>query len=170
MVSSLTSPSPVSVSARLSPWSSRAPLSNGNALNSDRCSKLEMKKEIALASSSLKRILQGLDRQCISLGSVQERRLNPMHVLCSSSSTSSSPPVPVSSREDETSSSFVLLNVSLFCVFFETLVLWEPSWCTMEKGILVFAFLRNLSCNFVTLSGNWLSENMIHKLGNKRLP
>ncbi|CAK9867599.1 unnamed protein product [Sphagnum jensenii] len=40
------------------------------------------------------------------LGSVQERRLNPMHVLCSSSSTSSSPPVPVSSREDETSSSF----------------------------------------------------------------
>jgi hypothetical protein len=123
MVSSLTSPSPVSVSARLSPWSSRAPLSNGNALNSDRCSKLEMKKEIALASSSLKRILQGLDRQCISLGSVQERRLNPMHVLCSSSSTSSSPPVPVSSREDETSSSFVLLNVSLFCVFFETLVL-----------------------------------------------
>ncbi|KAH9535609.1 hypothetical protein CY35_17G062300 [Sphagnum magellanicum] len=110
MVSSLTSPSPVSVSARLSPWSSRAPLSNGNALNSDRCSKLEMKKEIAPASSSLKRILQGLDRQCISLGSVQERRLNPMHVLCSSSSTSSSPPARVSSLEDETSSSFVLLN------------------------------------------------------------
>jgi hypothetical protein len=110
MVSSLTSPSPVSVSARLSPWSSRAPFSNGNALNSDRCSKLEMKKEIALASFSLKRILQGLDRQCTSLGSVQERRLNPMHVLCSSSSTSSSPPAPVSSREDESSSSFVLLN------------------------------------------------------------
>jgi len=122
MVSSLTSPSPVSVSARLSPWSSRAPLSNGNALNSDRCSKLEMKKEIAPASSSLKRILQGLDRQCISLGSVQERRLNPMHVLCSSSSTSSSPPARVSSLEDETSSSFVLLNVSLFCVCF-----WNPS-------------------------------------------
>ncbi|CAM6041882.1 unnamed protein product [Sphagnum compactum] len=115
MVSSLTSsPSPLSVSVHLSPWSSKpAPSSNGNA-SCDRC-KPEMTRVVITppTSSSLRSLRQGLDRQCIHVGSsAQERRLIiPMHVLCSSSSTSSSPQARVSSRQDDSSSSpFMLLN------------------------------------------------------------
>ncbi len=117
MVSSLTSsPSPLSVSVHLSPWSSKpATSSNGNA-SCDRC-KPEMTRLVVTppTSSSLRSLHQGLDRQCIHVGSsAQERRLIiPTHVLCSSSSTSSSPQARVSSRQDDSSSSpFMLLNVS----------------------------------------------------------
>jgi hypothetical protein len=117
MVSSLTSsPSPLSVSVHLSPWSSKpAPSSNENA-SCNRC-KPEMTRVVVTppTSSSLRSRHQGLDRQCIHVGSsAQERQLNiPMHVLCSSSSTSSSPQARVSSCQDDSSSSpFMLLNVS----------------------------------------------------------
>ncbi|KAH8932284.1 hypothetical protein BDL97_19G063100 [Sphagnum fallax] len=116
MVSSLTSsPSPLSVSVHLSPWSSKpATSSNGNA-SCDRC-KPEMTRVVVTppTSSSLRSLHQGLDRQCIHVGSsAQERRLIiPTHVLCSSSSTSSSPQARVSSRQDDSSSSpFMLLNI-----------------------------------------------------------
>jgi hypothetical protein len=115
MVSSLTSsPSPLSVSVHLSPWSSKpAPSSNENA-SCNRC-KPEMTRVVVTppTSSSLRSRHQGLDRQCIHVGSsAQERQLNiPMHVLCSSSSTSSSPQARVSSCQDDSSSSpFMLLN------------------------------------------------------------
>lgn len=138
MVSSLTSsPSPLSVSVHLSPWSSKpATSSNGNA-SCDRC-KPEMTRVVVTppTSSSLRSLHQGLDRQCIHVGSsAQERRLIiPTHVLCSSSSTSSSPQARVSSRQDDSSSSpFMLLNVS-YSSLGESMV-WA-SWSTTNGSHL----------------------------------